>query len=330
MNILLSFASNKTEFIQYFKQALGNTGKVYACDCTLNYSLTQADGYLITPKVFNDSYISELTDFCKKKDISVIIPLSGVDLLVLSKNKNKLQDLGISAIVSDESIIDVCVDKWEMYLFLNSIGIKQPKTYIDLEAVKRDIESGTLSFPLFLKPRLFAEKTKEIDVDNIEELDLFYHKLQQKICLQKEDNNIIIIENIPGDRYGLFLFNDLQGNFITTAALRKLRVPDYYTKLAQVVDIHLFEDVVKLISAKLKHIAFLEIELYLTESGDIIFSEIYACFGNSYPFLHIAGANFPKQIVDWLNKLPVSSNNLSYENGVMGERKVTLKIIDIA
>ena len=105
MNILLSFAGDKTDMVEYFKKAVGNTGKVFANDYALKYALTQADGYFIISHECNNDYISVLTDYCKKNNISAIIPLSDFDLPVLSKNKQKLKSIGITATVSDEEAV---------------------------------------------------------------------------------------------------------------------------------------------------------------------------------------------------------------------------------
>ena len=330
MNILLTFAADKTEMIQYFKQAVGNTGKVFASNCMVNYSLTQADGYLISPHAYEKSYIPDITDYCKKNNITVIVPLSGADLSVLSKNKNKLYDLDISVIVSDESVIDICIDRWKTIAFLKSIGVNHPKTYIDLKAAKRDIEAGLLSFPLFLKPRFSFEKTNGIDVDTIEELDLFYRKMQKSIIYssdfqQNENQHIIIHEEIHGDRYGVSMLHNLKGNYVVGFTLRKLTATGDNIQLAHIENIMSLDFINKLISSGLKPISCFEIECYLKESGEITVSEINPYFGKQYPLIHAAGANFPKQIIDWLNGFPVLPDNISCEIGVMLESESNFK-----
>ena len=329
MNILLSYAGDKTEMIQFFKRVLKNKEKVFACDCELNYSLTQADGYFISPKANDESYVSVLTDYCKKKKITVIIPLSDADLSILSKNKNMFRDLGISVIVSSESIIDISIDRWKTFLFLESIGIKQPLTHIDLEAAKRDIETGVISFPLFLKPRYATEKTKGIDVDSLEELDLFYSKMMHKINAPGifRDKSIVIQEDLLGDKYSLCILNDLQGDFVTAFAMQKMTISEEKTFVGQVVEIQPFEKIIDLLSSfRLKHTACLEIDCCLQKSGEVTVTEIYARFGQSYPFWHIAGADIPKQIIQWMNGQAVSSEYINPKTGVKGCRENLLAV----
>ena len=153
MNILLSSIERKSYMIDYFREALGENGKVFACDSEMTLPLSQADGYLVSPQPFDDSYIVSLTNYCKSNNISVIIPLSDVDLPILGKYKDQFCANQISVIAPDESAVEICNDKWITGRFLASIGLKYPKTYIDLEKAQQDIQSGKLSFPLILKPR---------------------------------------------------------------------------------------------------------------------------------------------------------------------------------
>jgi len=330
MNLLLSFAENRTDMIQYFKRAIGNTGKVFASGCTPNYSLTQADGWLIAPHACDNSYVSVLTDYCKKNNISAIVPLSDADLLVLSKNKNKLQGIGISIVVSDESVIKICMDRWETFLFLKSTGIKHSKSYIDMDAAKHDIEAGSLSFPLYLKPRLPHIAKNAIDVYTLEELDLFYRKIEKTILnlsdLQK-DKTIIIQEEIHGDKYGVCIFNDLKGNYVTASALQKLSSANDETTFARVENIKPFEHVINMFLSELKHIASFEIDCCLQDSGVVIVSDVYARFGSHYPFWHVAGADFPKQIVGWLNECPLSPDIINPIVGVKGCKEWRLPVL---
>ena len=111
MNILLTSAGRRTYMIEYFKQALNGTGKVFASNSILTYTLEQADEYVLTPNIYDDSYISFLIDYCKQKAISAVISLFDIDLPVLAKNKALFSKEGIKLIVSDYDVTQICNDK---------------------------------------------------------------------------------------------------------------------------------------------------------------------------------------------------------------------------
>lgn len=153
MNILLTSAGRRTYLVNYFKQALKGEGLIYASNSVMTYTLTQADGFVITPNIYNDNYIGFLIHFCKAHDISVIIPLFDIDLAVLAKNKEVFKKEGIFVVVADYKSIQICNDKWLTYQFLSDLGLPQPYTALRIDEAKSMLSAGRLSFPLILTPR---------------------------------------------------------------------------------------------------------------------------------------------------------------------------------
>ena len=112
MNILLTSAGRRTYLVEYFKKALGGQGKVYASNSIDTYTLHQADGYVITPTIYDKEYINFLISYCKKNRISAIISLFDIDLPVLAKHKDDFEKEGIKVVVSDYNVTQICNDKW--------------------------------------------------------------------------------------------------------------------------------------------------------------------------------------------------------------------------
>lgn len=324
MNILLTSAGRRTYLIEYFKKALAGKGLVHASNSLLTYSLLQADRHVISPAIYDDSYINFLINYCKENDISAIISLFDIDLPVLAQNKERFAKNGISLITSDYEVTQICNDKWKTYNFLRSIGLKQTKSYIELSEAKKDLASGELKFPLFVKPRWGMGSIGLYQAENEEELDVLYNKLHREIFktyLKYEskadaDKCIIIQEKIKGDEYGLDVLNDLKGNYVTTIAKHKLAMRAGETDIAKIVDASSFVAIGKKISEKMRHIANLDIDCFMTPTGDIYVLEMNCRFGGQYPFSHLAGADFPKQIVEWLEGNPTDSNLVTPTIGV--------------
>ena len=67
MNILLTSVGRRTYLIEYFKEAMQGIGNVYASNSEYTYSLSHADEYVITPIIYDETYVSFLIDYCKKK-----------------------------------------------------------------------------------------------------------------------------------------------------------------------------------------------------------------------------------------------------------------------
>lgn len=324
MNILLTSAGRRTYLVEYFKQALKNKGKVYAANSILTYTLKQADDYVLTPNIYDDCYISFLISYCKEKDIRAVISLFDIDLPVLAMNKDLFEKEGIKVIVSDYNVTKICNDKWQTYEFLVGIGIKQTPSFISIAETKKAIAEGVVTYPLFIKPRWGMGSIGIYKVDTEEELEVLYKKLHRDIfntylkyesAIDKE-SCIIIQQAIKGQEYGIEVLNDLDGNYVTTFAKRKIAMRSGETDIAETVDPSMFESIGYKISSHLKHIANLDVDCFVTDNGEIYVLEMNCRFGGQYPFTHNAGVNTPLQIIRWLEGCPTDKSIISQKNGI--------------
>lgn len=102
----------------------------------------------------------------------------------------------------------MCNDKWEIFKFF---------------------KNKELNYPLILKPRWGMGSIGVYEIENYEELEVLYKKIERKIetsYLQYESKNtkgknILIQEKLKGHEYGLDIINDLDGNYCTTIVKKK-------------------------------------------------------------------------------------------------------------
>lgn len=324
MNILLTSAGRRTYLVEYFKKALCGQGKVYASNSIDTYTLHQADGYVITPAIYDKEYINFLISYCKKNQISAIISLFDIDLPVLAKHKDEFEKEGIKVVVSDYNVTQICNDKWSTYEFLVRLGLPQTPSYLNLENLKNDIAEGVVNYPFILKPRWGMGSIGIYKACNEQELLVFYAKLHKEIFdtyLKYEsqvdkDSCIIIQQIIKGQEYGIEILNDLKGNYVSTFAKKKVAMRSGETDIAETVETVPFEDIAKLISAHLHHVAMLDVDCFVTETGERIVLEMNCRFGGQYPFTHNAGVNVPLQIIKWLNGEKVDKSLVIQKDGV--------------
>jgi carbamoyl-phosphate synthase large subunit len=122
MNILFTCAGRRNYLINYFKEILNESGKVYASDMDLTApSLVDADVAIQVPTINDPEYIESLKTIIKENNIDAIISLNDLELPILSANKNELEKLGAKVVVADTKAIDISFDKWETVKFLESI-----------------------------------------------------------------------------------------------------------------------------------------------------------------------------------------------------------------
>lgn len=333
MNILLTSVGRRSYLVEYFKEALSGSGKVYVSNSSnISPAFQYADEYVVTPLIYDKEYISFLKNYCLEKNINAIISLFDIDLLVLAKHKKEFEDIGIKIIVSDESVIEICNDKYKTFLFLKENNFNVPQTYIDLTDAKEAIKNKKVEFPLMLKPRWGMGSISIYEVENMEELEVFYRKINREIeknylkyeSAQTLGENILIQEKLKGQEYGLDIVNDLEKNFCTTFVKRKNAMRSGETDCAETIDSLMLRELGKEISEKIKHIGNLDVDLFLVGDKPYIL-EMNARFGGGYPFSHLAGADLPKAIIKWLNKENVNKEELlTVKYNVVGQKDIKI------
>lgn len=308
MNILLTSVGRRTYLIEYFKEAMYGIGKVYASNSEYTYTLSHADEYVITPIIYDEKYIDFLIKYCNDNNISAIISLFDIDLYVLSKNKKRFAENGIFIVVSDENAIDICNDKWKTYEFLQVNKIDCPKTYKNLINLKNAITEKVINYPIVIKPRWGMGSIGIFIAENEQELDVLSAKVYNKIFAsylkyesnQDEEHCVIFQEVIEGQECGIDVFNDFNANLVTVVAKKKVSMRAGETDVAEIIDNSEFVDIANKLSTQLKHIGNLDVDIFKLPNGEVKVLELNCRFGGQYPFSHLAGVNFPKQIVKWL------------------------------
>ncbi|WP_413511887.1 ATP-grasp domain-containing protein [Myroides odoratus] len=325
MNILFTCAGRRNYLINYFKEALKGQGKIFATDMQLTApALVDADVALQVPAIYSANYISSLINIIKENRIDAVISLNDLELPILSEAKSDIEALGAKVIVSDEKAINIAFDKWETVKFLEKVGLKSPKTFIDFNEAKKAIADGQLNFPLVVKPR-WGSASIGIDFpEDLEELELAYKlqsiRLKRTILAEASkadiEHAILIQEKIPGKEYGMDILNDFDGNYIGTFVRQKLQMRSGETdKAISVIDSR-FEEIGKIIGKHLKHIGNLDCDVF-EYNGELYVLELNPRFGGGYPFSHEAGNNTAAIYIEWLKGNTEVSSFSKYEEGIM-------------
>lgn len=331
-NILITSVGRRGYIVEYFKEALGNSGKVYVANSSdLTPAFKYADGSVVTPLIYDDNYIDFIIEFCKEKDIKLVISLFDIDLPVLSKNKERFDEEGIILVVSNNEFVEICNDKWKTYNFLKSKDIKVPKTYIDLKKLYKDIENNVIKYPIIIKPRWGMGSISILEADNEEELKILYNKAKRNIFetyLKYEssmdiENCVLFQEKINGVEYGLDVINDLNGDYVNTIVKRKYAMRSGETDCAKTEKNEKMERLGEKISSYSRHIANLDVDVFLTDN-DLYVLEMNARFGGGYPFSHMAGVNLPKAIITWAQGEKVDNSLLYAKNNILCHKDIRI------
>ena len=325
MNILFTCAGRRNYLINYFKEALGNEGQVYAADMQASApAMIDADHAIILPSIYDPSYIDQLVESIEKYKIDAVISLNDLELPILSLERDFIEQNGTKLLVSDQRVINISFDKWNTFLFLSEQGLKSPLTFIDYNEALLAIDTGLLSFPLVIKPRWGSASIGIEFPESVEEFKLAYTllkmRLERTILAKASQENIeqaiLIQEKISGNEYGVDVLNDLKGNYKGTFVRKKLSMRSGETdKAASIID-QRFDEVGQVIGKHLKHVGNLDCDV-LEKDGDLYVLELNPRFGGGYPFSHEAGMNTCKSYISWLKNEDTFDEDNKYEANIV-------------
>ncbi|MBS6939664.1 MAG: ATP-grasp domain-containing protein [Lachnospiraceae bacterium] len=332
MNILLTSVGRRGYLVQYFKKALNGNGKVYVSNSDASSpAFKYADEHVVSPLIYDDNYIDFLLEYCKEHEIKLLVSLFDIDLYVLASNKDKFEKIGVTAVVSDKSFIEICNDKWLTYNYLKEHNISVPRTFLSVEETKEALNNQDVSFPLIVKPRWGMGSLEIFTADDQEELEIFYNKIKRNIeksylkyeARQDINHCVIIQQKIIGEEYGVDIINDLNGNYRNTIIRKKIGMRAGETDAAEIVENNIIYEMTSKLAVLSKHIGNLDIDI-LNDGEKYYILEMNARFGGGYPFSHLAGVNLPLALINWTLGKENSEDLLSAEVGVVGRKDIQI------
>jgi len=307
MNILMCSVGRRVKLVQYFKGELHKIGgKVIAVDCEGTApALHHADYFEVVPRITHPDYIQCIKDLCIKYEIKGVLSLIDPELSLLSSYKKYFEKDNITIIVSNKEVVDICYDKYLTYQLLMGSGIPCVKTYLDMNKVKEYIATGTLQFPLIVKPRFGSASIGLHKVNNMKELEFFLS------C--KEE--LIVQPFIKGEEYGVDCYIDLVSEDSTNIFMkRKISMRAGETDKSIAVKEPELKSLIQKLIHVLKPLGPIDVDCFKTKDGYII-SEINPRFGGGYLHAHEMGQNFVKNIINNLMGNINSINGDDYQEG---------------
>ena len=153
MNILILSSGTRNKIVEYFRKALAGKGKVICTDMSeLAPSIYLADKHYIVPRMTEPGYVEVILDICKSEKIEGVISLIDPELSLLAANKERFTAIGTKVIGSTYNLCEMSLDKYEMYKWLEKHEYNCAKSYMDKEKFYADVETGKVTYPVFVKP----------------------------------------------------------------------------------------------------------------------------------------------------------------------------------
>lgn len=288
MNILILSAGTRNKVVEYFKENVGDKGKVVATDCSnLAPAVYEADVFYLVPRITAPGYIEQILDICVKEKIDGVFSLIDPELSLLARERERFLAVGATPILSDYELVETCFDKYRMFELLTGMGIPTGQCYLSKEDFYRDRQKGRIDYPVFVKPVRGSASLNINKVSSDQELETLFHLY----------DDLMIQEFMDGQEYGADVYVDMiSGKCTSIFVKKKIKMRAGETdKSVSVKNPELFELIRKFVE-KCGFCGMIDIDLF--EIGGVFYiSEVNPRFGGGYPHAYACGVNMPSQVL---------------------------------
>lgn len=299
-SILISSAGRRVELLNIWKNYCKylKDFKLNIFTCDENPDLSPACKF--SEKSFkicscdNPNYTENLLDICKKNNIKLVIPTIDNELNLFAKNKSLFKKELIYLFISDLEFIETCQNKILTKNLFENMGLDYPKL----------LDNKNLTFPCFKKEIMGSSSigTRSIFSKN-------------QLNPEELGNNNYIFEELVDkswSEYSIDIYYNTNHKMLSCIPRKRLSTRSGEISkgviLADKVYDYVLENFKYLKGAK----GVITLQLFCDKKQTSFKCiEINPRFGGGYPMSHLAGANFPKLIIDeyLLNKKNIFSRN---------------------
>ncbi|MFN7933209.1 MAG: ATP-grasp domain-containing protein [Bryobacteraceae bacterium] len=246
-----------------------------------------ADASYQVPVASSPDYVDELLHICSREHIDWVLPNLDEELVLLSKNRQRFQEIGTRLMLSATNVVGICTDKLRTSAFFHDSGIPGPRTW-NGSALPPLTELG--SFPKIVKPRFGRGSTGVHVVHSTEEL-LFH--LQRSTAP-------VVQDVAAGVEFTVDALADFDGTLQIVSPRRRLATDSGISSKGCCTWNPLIVEWVARIVRTLPIIGPANIQCFVSAAGEIAFTEINARIAGSCILTEAAGVPYFDGIIAML------------------------------
>lgn len=289
MNILFTGVGRRIELLQAFRNAalvLNKDLKIYGADMAGTApALAYCD---LTRKVVamkDRGYIDNLLQICRSDHIDLLIPTIDTDLLILSQNRERFEEVGSRVMISSPEMIKICRDKNNTSQFFVDCGLHAPMPVNDWQ----EYDGG---YPAFIKPKDGSSSINAFKVENEEELKIYADQVE----------DYIVQPFIEGREYTIDIFCDWEGEPVSIVPRERVQVRAGEVLKTKITMDQTMIDEAKVLCAAFKPCGPITVQLIRDKrTGVNYYIEINPRFGGGAPLSMKAGARSAETILKLLS-----------------------------
>ena len=296
MNIVFTCAGRRVALMEAFRGALdelGLQGKLICTDITpASAACHEADVAGIVPHAGRLEYIPALLDIVRKHDVSLLLPMTDMDLRSLARQRQRFEEIGCTVMIGSEESVTLCRDKTTTNDLLPRGGLATIKTMSLAEFRARPF------YPCFIKPVRGSASVGTAVIGNEKELAAHVATFGELMIVQ---------EYVSGREYTIDVYRSRDGQVRCVVPRQRLVVRSgEVEKGITVKDDQLIESAIKL-AGMLGDIWGVFCCQCRQDEGQPRFFEINPRFGGGAPLSIAAGANLPLYLLQEILGMPITA-----------------------
>lgn len=308
-NILFCSVGRRAKLLMDFRKSMNGCGKIIATDLSpVAPALFFADETYLVPRIDDSHYFDKVLEICDKSEVKAITTVIDPEIEILAKHREELVSKGILPLCPAKWTAHLCFDKYEMFKYLQSKGVRTVLTYDSLEGLKEALDQGSISFPVFMKPISGSGSVGIGKVNNWEEAEAKFNDGKFKYIIQ---------ELMTGGDCDADVYVDCISHK-AVAAFSKKKIESRIggaSKTISFKDPKLFEFIEQVCSV-LELNGPCDMDFFIKD-GEYYLSEINPRFGGAYLHAYGAGVDFVKLILNNIHGIENKSIIGQYDEDVI-------------
>jgi carbamoyl-phosphate synthase large subunit len=274
----------------------GYQGSIVATDSSeLAAGFFLASSHYVMPEVSHrELYAEKLLALVSRESVQVLMPSSGYDVYAYSELKKELEEKKAFPVVSSRDSLEVCRDKLLTYTSLaHDFKDSLPFTTTDPDKIA--------CFPAMAKPRFGKGSRDVIRIDDEKDMQYVVSKYEE----------MIFQEFLPGEEFTVDVMSDLKGKPIIAVPRLRLQTKAGISTRGKIIRDAKLESLCKRIVQTIGIIGPSCVQVKASSDGEFKLVEVNPRMGGGTIFTTLAGANFPKMILDMVSGNEITEPTIS-------------------
>lgn len=308
-NILFCSVGRRGRLLRNVKETVGKTGLVVGTDHQSTAPALQfCDRQYTVPLISDPGYVDRILEICRENNIRAVTTLIDPEIEILAANSERFKKIGVIPLCPAPRSAVYCFNKYELFKYLTEKGIRTPLTFQDWEEFKQALDTGRISFPVFMKPVCGSGSVGAHKVDSLEQAEKDWFSGEHDYIIQElmtggDCDADVYVDTISHKAVAAFSKKKIETRIGGASKTISFKDPKLFRFIQEICDVFEFNGP-------------LDMDFFIKD-GEYYLSEINPRFGGAYLHAYGAGVDFIKLIVNNINGMenPVEIGN--YDDDVL-------------